>query len=434
MKLLLVTWVDPWVQRLDRAQMRCRRAPRGHDIAVYGEPNAHLPAFPSTDLDGVDLAVFVVQVAADFPDMPYLARVLDGIPRERRLVIDLWGRFNDTIRLEHDFNHLQKLDGHAGWEWEEAFQAVSDTILQPTLAPLRPNVGSFLFHGWDPGSVVKPYRDARSRGRVGRKSLRRGVCRQQLATLGAGAPVPRGICPRTRARRSRVPGRLGLERAAAMGRRDGHHGDRHGSALLACLGVEARDGVRFDEVVGLLGRARFAPVIHRPLFRHLGFVTNRTFETFYADSLPVLMLPRDFVAAIYGEAALTLVPGGQHRRPPGRRLEPARGLLGRRPADEVPSGAPPFLCAAPPAAREPRGRGPARERAVRVLLVMKHQGDAGNTHAVANYMRLAPRFGHSVAIFGTPSGSCRSCSSPRTSAASTASSTSTSRSSTASSA
>ena len=39
---------------------------------------------------------------------------------------------------------------------------------------------------------------------------------------------------------------------------------------------------------------------------------------------------------------------------------------------------------------------------MKVLLVMKHRGDAGNTHAVANYMRLAPRFGHSVAIFGTP--------------------------------
>ncbi len=80
-------------------------------------------------------------------------------------------------------------------------------------------------------------------------------------------------------------------------------------ALLAKLQVEVRDGVRFDEVVGLLGKARFAPVFHRPLFRHLGFVTNRTFETFYADTLPVLMLPRDFVKAIYGEAALALVPG-----------------------------------------------------------------------------------------------------------------------------
>ena len=80
-------------------------------------------------------------------------------------------------------------------------------------------------------------------------------------------------------------------------------------ALLAKLDVEVLDGVRFDEVIGLLGKARFAPVFHRPLFRHLGLVTIRTFETFYADTLPVLMLPRDLVAAIYGDAALTLVPG-----------------------------------------------------------------------------------------------------------------------------
>ena len=312
MKLLLVTWVDPWVRSVSTVHKYVAAGRRqGHDIAIYGEPNAHLPALPfTTELDGVDLAVFVMQVAADFPDMPYLARVLDGIPRQRRLVIDLWGRFNDTIRLEHDFNHLQKMDGHAGWEWEEAFQAVSDTILQPTLAPLRPNVGSFLFHGWDPGSVVKPYRDAREaatawNGKVyGAAYVGSNWQRwQQVRLFLEGyAPARERVGPVCLAGWDwsvRPPW------AAAMG----IMGIDTDPALLARLGVEARDGVRFDEVVGLLGRARFAPVIHRPLFRHLGFVTNRTFETFYADSLPVLMLPRDFVAAIYGEAALTLVPG-----------------------------------------------------------------------------------------------------------------------------
>ncbi|MGD9669035.1 MAG: glycosyltransferase [Hyphomicrobiaceae bacterium] len=37
-----------------------------------------------------------------------------------------------------------------------------------------------------------------------------------------------------------------------------------------------------------------------------------------------------------------------------------------------------------------------------ILFVMKTRGNAGSTHAVANYMRLAPEFGHSVAIFGAP--------------------------------
>jgi len=162
MKLLLVVSVDPWTRSVSTVHKYAAAARSlGHEVAVYGPVHADLPGLPfTTDLQGVDLALFVVQVPADFPDMPHLARLLDGIPRERRAVVDLWGRFNDTIRLEHDFNHLEKIDGHLGWEWEEAIQAASDTILQPTLAPLRLNVRSFLFHGYDPGSVAKPYATA----------------------------------------------------------------------------------------------------------------------------------------------------------------------------------------------------------------------------------------------------------------------------------
>lgn len=312
MKLLLVTSVDPWVRSVATVhQYVAAGRALGHEVAVYGEAHAQLPALPfTTDLDGVDLAVFIVQVTWDLPDMPHLARLLDGVPRERRLVIDLWGRFNDTIRLEHDFNHLEKLEGHTGWEWDEALQAVSGTILQPTLSPLRPGVGSFLFHGYDPASVVRPHRTAREAAAawagkayglmyVGSNWQRWDQVRQLLegyasARDSAGPACLAGWDWRARPEWAVKMGIMGIDTDAA---------------LLARLGVEVRDGVRFDEVVGLLSQARFAPVLHRPLFRHLGLVTNRTFETFYADSLPVLMLPRDFVAAVYGEAALTLVPG-----------------------------------------------------------------------------------------------------------------------------
>jgi hypothetical protein len=37
-----------------------------------------------------------------------------------------------------------------------------------------------------------------------------------------------------------------------------------------------------------------------------------------------------------------------------------------------------------------------------ILFVMKHRGNAGSIHAIANYMRLAPKYGHSVAIYGVP--------------------------------
>ena len=45
-----------------------------------------------------------------------------------------------------------------------------------------------------------------------------------------------------------------------------------------------------------------------------------------------------------------------------------------------------------------------------ILFVMKYRGNAGNTHAVANYMRVAPKYGHTVAIYGEPSRICRNCS------------------------
>jgi hypothetical protein len=317
MKLLLVLSVDPWTRSVSTVHkyVAAGRA-LGHEVAVYGPANAELPGVPfTTDLGGVDLVLFAIQVPSDFPDMPYLARLLDGIPRERRIAVDLWGRFNDTIRLEHDFNHLEKLDGHLGWEWEEAIRAASDVIVQPTLAPLRPNVGSFLFHGYDPGSVARPYRSAKEAAAAWRAA---GPAEKPYGVMYVGsnwqrwAQVHRFLEDYSRIRKQ--VGRVCLAgwdwgARPEWAAQSGIVGIDTDPALLARLDVEVRNGVRFDEIVGLLGKARFTPVFHRPLFRHLGFVTNRTFETFYADTLPVLMLPRDFVTGIYGQGALTLVPG-----------------------------------------------------------------------------------------------------------------------------
>ncbi|MCE9533150.1 MAG: hypothetical protein K8T89_18785 [Planctomycetes bacterium] len=287
----------------------------GHEVAVFGEANADLPALPfTTDLSGVDLALFIIQVPSDFPDMPLLARLLDGVPRERRIVVDLWGRFNETIRVDHDFNHLEKLDGHLGWEWVEAFQAVTDTVLQPTLAPLRADVKSFLFHGFDPNAVARKFENAQEAANAWRAA---SPTEKPYGVMYIGNNWQRWEQIRQFLEQyASVRGEVG--RAALFGWdwdqrpewavQQGIAGVDTDPAFLAQFEVETQKAVRFDKVIGLLGKARFAPVFHRPLFRQLGFVTNRTFETFCADSLPVLLLPRDFVKAVYGSAALTLVP------------------------------------------------------------------------------------------------------------------------------
>jgi hypothetical protein len=44
------------------------------------------------------------------------------------------------------------------------------------------------------------------------------------------------------------------------------------------------------------------------LFNHLGLVTNRTFATFYADTIPLLLLPAEMVQSTYGPDAARLAP------------------------------------------------------------------------------------------------------------------------------
>ena len=316
MKLLVVTEASPWVRSVSTVQHYAAAGRAlGHDVAVYGEPNPDLPNLPfTTDLSGVDLALFILQVPSDLPDMPYLARILDSVPRERRSVVDLWGRYNDTIRLDHDFNHLEKLDGHLGWEWDEAIKAISGTILQPTLKPLRPDAGSFLFHAFDPGSVVRPYASAKDAA-----AAWRDPDAKPYGVMYVGSNWQRWAGMRSFLE-GYEPVRKEVGTACLVGwdwwerpswaAEKGIMGVDADPEFLTRNEAEVRNGVRFDEVVELLGQGRFTPVLHRPLFRHLGYPTVRSFETFHADTIPVLMLPRDFVQSVYGEAALTLVPDG----------------------------------------------------------------------------------------------------------------------------
>lgn len=49
----------------------------------------------------------------------------------------------------------------------------------------------------------------------------------------------------------------------------------------------------------------FNPVIYRPLFEHLDFVTCRTFETPAAGTIPLFLLDPRYVEEIYGKRALS---------------------------------------------------------------------------------------------------------------------------------
>src|SRR5260370_25263276 len=109
---------------------------RGHEVAVFGEPRQDFESVPhSVDVNAFDFALFVVYEAWDFPELPHLAHLLDRMPKERRVIVDCTGTYNETITVEHDSNHLEQLNGHHGWEWGEGFVALANNVLPPPRTP-----------------------------------------------------------------------------------------------------------------------------------------------------------------------------------------------------------------------------------------------------------------------------------------------------------
>src|SRR5262245_32819298 len=72
----------------------------GHTVALFSDPLRDMPDVPTShDPKAFDYVMFVVYETPDFPDLPYLAYLLDGVPRDRRIVVDCTGRYNNTIEV-----------------------------------------------------------------------------------------------------------------------------------------------------------------------------------------------------------------------------------------------------------------------------------------------------------------------------------------------
>ncbi len=315
MKLLLVSRFDRSARAISTIVNYAKVGKAfGHHVALYSEPISDLPDVPtSLDVGAFDYLVFVIYETPDFPDLPHLARLLDGVPRDRRVVIDCTGRYNQTIQVEHDFNHLEKMDNHQGWEWVDGFSAVAKTIIQPALTPLRPDVQPFLFHGFDPASVEGRYDtpEQAARAWTDNKNKRYGMAyvgnnwqrwSQMKSLLGAIAPLSSRIGPTC------LVGWAWDYRPDWAAELDVRGIDTD-PEMLKQMGVELQGNVSFNQVIPFISQARFCPVIHRPLFNELGLVTNRTFETFCSDTMPLLMLPEKMIESIYGPAARVLAVG-----------------------------------------------------------------------------------------------------------------------------
>ncbi len=276
----------------------------GHEVVIYGRPDAHTSFQFSRDLDVVDAVVFIFEWTTELRegDQLDLVRLVSKVPRERCIVIDCDGGYNDAISVEGDYNHH---DATASRCWTDVCDCLSERIFQPTLQPLRPNVRPFFFHAYDP-SWERPLDFADKEYGMVYVGHSKSRWRPMHRVLRAIEPI-----------RDQV-GRIGLVGhgwdalppwAVPMHIEDYFYTDQ---AYLKKLGVEIVQPIPFNQVIDWMGKGTFSPVIYRPLFSHLRFVTCRTFETPAANTIPLFGLDEEYVREIYGDCGVELRLPDEH--------------------------------------------------------------------------------------------------------------------------
>jgi hypothetical protein len=271
----------------------------GHEVVLYGRPGV-LPSFKfSLAIESADAVFFIFEWTTQlrFGDRLDWARLASKVPRHKRFVIDCDGAYNEVINIEGDLNHR---DAASSRKWMDICDSLADKIYQPTLHPVQPNVRSFFFHAYDPAWG----RPLDFRGKeygmtyVGHAKFRYFP---MLRVLRAIEPI------RKRFGRIAVVGH-GWDSmppwASWMKIDDYFYTDQ---TYLKKMGVEYVQPVPFEQVIDWMSKGIVSPVIYRPLFSYLRFVTCRTFETPAANTIPLFGLDAGYVREIYGDEATALV-------------------------------------------------------------------------------------------------------------------------------
>ena len=310
MRLLFVYWAfeDQGSGLVIQGYSEAARA-LGHEVAVYGcwrlgKDNPTIPLNWSLDVASADAVVFIFEwtTALKPGDQLDWIRLVGTVPRNKRVILDGDGNYNDPLSADGDYNHP---DVESARRWVEICDSLADKICQPTLHPLRPNVRPFLFYAYNPAWERELEFKDKDYGMVyvGHSKFR---WRAMQRVLRAIEPI-----------RDRI-GRMALVGhgwnslpwwADKLNLKDAYASD---AGYLKRLDIETLPSIRFEGVIDCMSGATFNPVLLRPAFQQLRFVTPRLFETPAANTIPLFVFDEAHVQEIYGEQALELVLPRDH--------------------------------------------------------------------------------------------------------------------------
>jgi hypothetical protein len=278
----------------------------GHRMALYGASGLDMPGVRlCSDIRAFRRLVYV------FESEPYRVNrlrevaMLGMVPRQHRYILDADAKYNPMLVVDgYDRNYLS--EGERA-RWLQLYDALSQRVFQPTLDPTPNSRATALpFFGFDPSQVI-PAAAAPPK-------------RYDVLYVGHNwwrwREVSEELLPAFEQIRSEI-GEIGFaglwwdhvpEWAEARGLGLAFQVD---PAELRRLSIRVEPPVPFTQVVRKMSTGRVNIFSPRPLLRHLRYLTQRYFEEFCADTIPLLMLEPDFAEAVYGRAARELVLQGR---------------------------------------------------------------------------------------------------------------------------
>jgi glycosyltransferase involved in cell wall biosynthesis len=248
---------------------------------------------PTADADWkADLLVMVCEERFLEPEARKKIEVL--YPRSRRILIDPDGRYSPLIDVGNDANHPTP---ESRAEWVADFDELSDVIVQPSIGAPAPGTQRFLYFGVD----------------THRKRPARSIQQKTYDIVYVGTNWYRWrdivwLVEGLSAVRDRV------ERIAIFGQwwtgesAEGCEAETYSTPeYLRNHSVETLPSAPFDDVEMTMGSGRLSPILIRPVLSALEMATPRMFETFVANTVPVLPPYFRYASALYGEGVAPLI-------------------------------------------------------------------------------------------------------------------------------
>ncbi len=255
--------------------------------------------FPIADSSwNPDLAIIVFE-SYQFLSEAKICKIISRIPRTRRIIIDPDAKYSTPCHYKNDCNHK---NNNEYMKWHDLYNCLSDTILQPSLVGSRTlNVHTFLYFGMDNMKQTTAKTRLYDLIYIGNNWFRW----QDMSKLIRKTQTIREILPKIA-----IGGRYWNEENM----NNFSYATFSNPKYLVNNNIDLLGVIPFGKVESTMSQGKINPIFIRSILNHMNLVTPRMFETFCADTVPIVPSYFKEAETLYGEKIKELIFSGNNTK------------------------------------------------------------------------------------------------------------------------